>query len=352
MRLNFVLGGLRVHWRLRRLKRLARSTDTPSRDELNEMLVLLDTTDSKAYAWPSRWSQGWYRQLAMSDTFNAHNLCCTTSLADYNDGFIHEMCLHALRANNIPLLEALAKKLSPTTMPSEMWKLLQDADPIVQWRLLTILPGLDELEGAQRAPVLAMLASSEPHFWMYDHAGWYTHLARKWCICPPASWWELLHTLNLYRPPNNMRSLVQHYCGSTISQMFEITGRRKYSLATLESHRSDILSQDPWAVVRSAFYGDTTPWPPRRAHLEQNHADYVDALAILTHYYPEKMTAAFDAKVPDAVRQATPRVEMAMFLGMENAALAYQAFSSWLATNNGSLASSEPCEEFSLGGLV
>lgn len=331
---------------------LARLVSTPNRDELEEMILLLDLTDTHAEVWPTQWSPNWYRQLAQSDSWNANNLCCTTKLDGFSEAFKQEMALYGLRSGNIPLFEWFMKHLDARTLPGEMWSLLLEADPIIQLRCLVKLPHLDELECAARQPVMDILASSEPHFWMYDHAAWYTTLSRKWRLAPPVAWWHLLYTLNLHRPPNMTRNLVQHYRGSTVNQIFQITGRTTYSESHLRHHRSEILSQDPWAVVRSAFYGDTQMWPPRPIHDQHALDMYVDAYAILMQYYPQILQTSFQDVVPDSVRQATPRVEFMMFLGMPSGPLAAAAFTSWIDANGGELAPAQTPETFALDNLV
>lgn len=352
MRPKFDFGALLAYWRLRQMKALARSVFSPNRDELNKMLRLLDLTDKKANGWPMHWSPDWYRQLAQSDSWNANNLCCTSAIDHYTQDFVHEMAEYGLVAGNIPLFEWFIRRLDARTLPPRLWARVQQSDPIIQLRFLVKLPHLDELEGDARAPVLSMLAASEPHFWMYDHAFWYTSLSQKWQIVPPVQWWNLLYTLNLRRPTNATRNLVQHYRGKTVNQIFQIMGRVTYSDGILMHHRSEILSQDPWAVVRSAFYGDTQIWPPRPGHDEETHAMYVDAYAILMQYYPQLLQTDFQNSVPESVRQATPRVELMMFLGMASGPEAFEAFSDWLAANDGQLFSSRQPEVFPLDNLL
>ena len=352
MQHKFNFNGLVAYWRLRQMKRLARSTATPKESDVDEMLQLLGLTDKRADGWPIKWSPDWYRALAKSDSWNGNNLCCTTPLDDFTQDFIHEMALYGLKANNIPLFEWFVHRLDARTVPAEMWTLLLVADPIIQLRFLVKLPNLPALEGNDREPGLTMLAKSEPYFWMYDYADWYTALAEKWNIVPPTHWWNRLYTMDLHRPPKLSRSLAQHYRGHTVNQVFQIEGRTTYSESHLLRHRSAILSQDPWAIVRSAFYGDTQMWPPRPIHDKSALVMYVDAYAIFMEYYPHVLQTDFHNHVPDCVRNAPPRVEFMMFFGMPSGEEAAVAFSAWLAANNGQLTCVKPPENFSLDSLL
>lgn len=316
------------------------------------MIALLDATERNANRWPFAWSPDWYRQLAMSDSFTAHNVCCTSDINGYTQDFVHEMVLYALNANDLSLLDFLSTRLNAKTVPSKFWSLLQATEPIVQFSILLKIKNLDALEEPERIPVLKMITGFEPYFWMYDCSSWYANLSKKWNIVPPLHWWPLLYTLNLRRPPNARRTFVKHYRGSTVTKVLQLNGHDTYSIDLLENHRSEVLSQDPWAVMRGAFYGDTTMWPPLPSYSPQTIEMYTDALAILMHFYPRELKSDFHEKVPDVVRQGIPRIELIMFLGMPSGPAAFNAFSSWITFNNGQLAPIKIDETFPLTHLL
>lgn len=316
------------------------------------MIALLDATEENAHRWPSAWSPDWYRQLAMSDSFMAHNACCTSDIYGYTQDFVHEMVLYALDANDLSLLEWFSTRLNAKTVPFKFWSLLQEKEPIVQFSMLLKIKHIDELGELERMPVVKMITAFEPYFWMYDCFSWYANLSKKWNIVPPLHWWPLLYTLNLRRPPNAIRTFVKHYRGSTITKLFQLTGNNTYSVELLKNHRVEVLSQDPWAVVRSAFYGDTTAWPPLPPYSSQVVEMYTDALAILMQFYPRNLNSDFYGNVPDVIRYGTPRIELLMFLGMPSGPDAFNAFSAWIAFNNGQLVSVKTDDTFPLANLL
>lgn len=352
MRLNIVFDTLFLYWRLCQLKWLAYSVQTPNGAQLEKMLELLEQTHAKSGFLPSTLSPGWYRELALSNSRHAHTLCCASKLDAYTNDFIYDLMQDALRMSNIPLLERLSNRLRATECPLEFWHFLENSDSFVQLRVLIKLLQLEELTGNTRQLVITMLSKFNPYLLMYDFAAWYTALSRAWKFSPPVHWWHALYTSNLYQPQmRSLHSLVTSYKGLTITSVFPIKNAA-YSEEHLMHHRSAILSQDPWAVVRSAFYGDTQMWPPRPVHNQHALAMYVDAYAILMQYYPQTNRTDFQSLVPDYIRSAKPRMEIMLFLGMPSGPDAAQAFSSWLADNNGELISATTTETFSLDNLL
>ena len=341
-----------IYRNLFRMHYLARSVRTPTVQQVQEMLVLIEQTQTHAYRWPRVWSSEWYLQLLKSDSMLVQNLCFTSSLDGHHQDFIHDLLLVALRTSNTPLMEWLTIRLDATTLPEKIWQELQTTDPIVQCRFLWTRPRIDALTGSHRTPVLIMLAASEPHLWLYGYYLWYNKLSTQWSIVPPEHWWHKLHSFNLHSPPNAIRSIPYHYRGKIVTQLFPIKGSTAYSTTLLVHRRSTMLAPDPWAIVRSAFYGDTSLWSTRVVYLPETLTMYADALAILQQYYPHLLSTTFQKKVPNVIREATPSLEMLIFLGFSSGPEAHHEFSVWLTEHNGAIAHRKPIEVFALDDLL
>ena len=345
-----VLNSLVRWWKcqrlLRHLRKEALLKAPPSPQEVDAIIGALHATEHVAHAWPSRWSETRFEALMQTSSMLAHNMCCTALVDDYGMDFVHRMAALALAKSDTALLDVFQKRLHANTLPDDVWAHLLTAQTMMQVRMLTRLEGLPGLPANKRGPVLTILAASEPHLWLYEHAQWYRALAQAWKLPPPAHWWSLLYTEDMYRPKNPLRKIQQGYPGYTLSQLVSLTGRKTYSFGELEMHRYALLEQDPWAPVRSAFFGDTCAFKSASPYSVLN-AKLTDAHAVLMQYHPEKMTSEVHQRISPNVRQGTPSLEITMHLGMPSWEEAYAAFSLWLESG------SQPSpESLSVDGLL
>ncbi len=314
---------------LRALHNTALSTVPPSTQEVDGVIAALHATEDVAHRWPSRWTEPWFEALMRSPSMLAHNMCSTSHVNEYSLDFAHRMVALALENSDASLLDVFQKRMEAGTVPEDVWNKLLIAQPMMQVRMLTRLAGLKHLPASRRRPVLSILAASEPHLWLYEHAPWYRALALSWGIQPPAHWWQTLYSQDMYHPNNVYRGIQQSYPGHTLTQLVAVMGRKTYSLGELELHRYALLEQDPWAPVRSAFFGDTSAFKSASPYSPLN-AKLTDAHAVLMQYHPDKMTPEVHQRISNVVRQGTPSLEITMHLGMPSWEDAYDAFSSWL----------------------
>lgn len=331
---------------LRTLNKKAQSDAIPCAKEVQDVIAALHATEAVAHRWPSRWTQAWFEALMRSQSMLAHNMCCTSTVDQYSMEMVHRMVELALDRNDASLLDVFQKRINAVALPEEVWNKWLGAQTMMQVRMLTRLNGLAHLPASKRGHVLSVLAASEPHLWLYEHAHWYRTLAEAWRLAPPEHWWTMLYTEDMYRPKNPQRQIKQSYPGQTISHLISIMGRKTYSLGELEMHRYALLEQDPWAPVRAAFFGDTSAFKSASPYSALN-AKLTDAHAVLMQYHPSKMTSEVHQRISSAVREGTPSLEIAMHLGMPTWQEAYAAFSQWL--QSGGLDSQET---LSVDGLL